>query len=102
MTSSRYSQLMRVKLLVFGVLKDLLGGLTEEMELPDESTVGNLLRILQEKTSNLRMQPDMWKSVAVAVNREYASASVVLRDGDEVALLPPVSGGLCGRERHAG
>jgi molybdopterin converting factor small subunit len=36
----------------------------------------------------------LWRSLAVAVNREYGSASIVLRDGDEVALLPPVSGGL--------
>ena len=34
-----------------------------------------------------------WDSIAVAVNQEYARANDVLRDGDEVALLPPVSGG---------
>jgi molybdopterin converting factor small subunit len=38
----------------------------------------------------------MWDSIAVAVNQEYAKADVVLKDGDEVALLPPVSGGLEG------
>jgi hypothetical protein len=35
----------------------------------------------------------LWRSLAVAVNREYSSHGAVLRDGDEVALLPPVSGG---------
>ena len=34
----------------------------------------------------------LWQSLAVAVNREYASLNAVLREGDEVALLPPVSG----------
>lgn len=35
----------------------------------------------------------LWRSLAVAVNREYASPDAALGDGDEVALLPPVSGG---------
>jgi molybdopterin converting factor small subunit len=35
----------------------------------------------------------LWRSLAVAVNREYASQAAVLCDDDEVALLPPVSGG---------
>lgn len=84
---------MRVKLLVFGVLKDLLGITTEELQVPDGSSVGDLLRILEGRTSNLRMEPTLWKSVAVAVNREYSPAATVLREADEVALLPPVSGG---------
>ena len=36
---------------------------------------------------------DRWTSIAVAVNQEYVQRSAVLREGDEVALLPPVSGG---------
>ena len=84
---------MRVKVLVFGVLKDLLGVTTEELQVPQGSTVGDLLRILESRTSNVTMEPKMWSSVAVAVNREYSSAAVVLCEGDEVALLPPVSGG---------
>ena len=39
------------------------------------------------------MDEGLWRSLAVAVNREYSSLAVVLREGDEVALLPPVSGG---------
>jgi hypothetical protein len=35
----------------------------------------------------------VWKSIAVAVNREYAGLAHILNEGDEVALLPPVSGG---------
>jgi molybdopterin converting factor subunit 1 len=84
---------MRVKLLCFGVLKDLLGLADEVVQVPEASTVADLLRILEEKTSNLRMNPKVWQSLAVAVNREYSSGAAVLRDGDEVALLPPVSGG---------
>jgi molybdopterin converting factor small subunit len=46
----------------------------------------------------------LWESIAVAVNQEYARAGDVLKDGDEVALLPPVSGGslvLAGLDRRA-
>jgi molybdopterin converting factor subunit 1 len=84
---------MRVRLLCFGVLKDLFGAATEEVELPDRSTVGGLLQILEQRTSNSRMDAKVWQTLAVAVNREYSSASSTLREGDEVALLPPVSGG---------
>ena len=84
---------MRVRVLYFGVLKDLFGAAEGEIEAPAGTTVGDLLRILRDRTSNRHMEPKLWQSVAVAVNREYSSHGVALREGDEVALLPPVSGG---------
>jgi len=97
---------MRVKLLSFGVLKDLLRVGTEEIEVPAGSTVADVLQIVEQRTSNHRMNHEVWHSLAVAVNREYSSVGVVLRDGDEIALLPPVSGGAikdgaaCGRNHE--
>ena len=85
---------MRVRVLCFGVLKDLLQVATEEIELPEGSSVTDLLQILEQRTSNSSMNAEVWQSLAVAVNREYSSGTALLRDGDEVALLPPVSGGL--------
>jgi molybdopterin converting factor subunit 1 len=95
---------MRVRMLYFGVLRELFGVSDEAVELPNGAMVGDLLRYLRVRTSNdsmsnkaeLALDERLWKSLAVAVNREYGSTSIVLRDGDEVALLPPVSGG-CGR-----
>jgi molybdopterin converting factor subunit 1 len=90
---------MRVTVLYFGVLRDRFGAADQILDLPDNQTVGDLLRILRRQTSNDPMaetserDEQLWRSLAVAVNREYGSASIVLRDGDEVALLPPVSGG---------
>ncbi len=92
---------MRVRVLYFGVLKERFGLAEEEMDAPEGTTVGNLLRILVERTSNVKMERKMWQSIAVAVNREYGSHAVVLHDGDEVALLPPVSGGLLRGGREA-
>jgi molybdopterin converting factor subunit 1 len=97
---------VRVKVLFFGVLRDWFGVTDEVAELPTGATVGELLELLRGRASKSLMgmtevgaQEQLWRSLAVAVNREYGSTSIVLRDGDEVALLPPVSGGSC-RERE--
>ena len=80
---------MRVTLLAFGMLRDLIPA-SALLDLPDGATVSNLL---DRCRSLAACEPAAWASVAVAVNREYAQGSHVLADGDEVALLPPVSGG---------
>jgi len=91
---------MRVRVLYFGVLREMAGVADEAAELVDGATVGDLLGVLRGRTSNSEIDDKeegfderLWRSLAVAVNREYGSASIVLREGDEVALLPPVSGG---------
>lgn len=92
---------MRVKVLYFGVLRDRFGTSDEAVEVADGAAVGDLLSILLGRTSNNPMgnaagrgvDEQLWRSLAVAVNREYSLQNVVLCDGDEVALLPPVSGG---------
>jgi molybdopterin converting factor small subunit len=83
---------MRVKVLYFGVLKDYFGD-SADVGLPDGADVAALL-VQHEDRANI-----IWKSIAVAVNRQYAKAGDVLHDGDEVALLPPVSGGSWPDER---
>jgi molybdopterin converting factor subunit 1 len=85
-----YSVWMRVRVLYFGVLKDVMGRRSAEMELAEGSSVAELLAVHR---SSGRAADSVWDSIAVAVNQEYAQAGDVLKDGDEVALLPPVSGG---------
>jgi molybdopterin synthase catalytic subunit len=83
---------MRVQLLAFGVLRGEFG--ERSLDLPEGATVGDLLELLGEK---LRHRPAAWQllpRIAVSVNAEYARAERVLCEGDEVGLLPPVSGGL--------
>ena len=82
---------MRVDVLYFGTLKDLFALEQETLDLPDGSTVEALMSLLRARTSK---QSDIWRTLAVAVNRDYAGLATVLRDGDEVAFLPPVSGGV--------
>ena len=81
---------MRVDVLCFGVLKDFFGGERDVVELADGATVDALVMLLRGRGAK---DATVWGSLAVAVNREYAGRATVLHDGDEVALLPPVSGG---------
>jgi len=82
---------MRVQLLPFGVMKDFLS--STSLELPSGASVEELLQVLREKSASGPRLEQMLSRIAVSVNAEYAHASQILRDGDQVGLLPPVSGG---------
>jgi molybdopterin converting factor subunit 1 len=90
---------MRVRVLYFGVLKDVTGHSRVEMELKDGTSVEDLLA---RHRGSGAAAGSIWDSIAVAVNQEYARVEDVLKDGDEVALLPPVSGGFEESGRYAG
>lgn len=84
---------MRVRVFAFGILKDSWGSDAVAVELPEGATVAKLLDHLQSGRSAA-----MLRGIAVSVNAEYANAAQVLREGDEVGLLPPVSGGVAPAE----
>jgi molybdopterin synthase catalytic subunit len=79
---------MQIRVLTFGVLKDWLGPAPSTVELPEGASVASLLERLSARIPALPL-----RGIAVSVNAEYATAAQLLRDGDEVGLLPPVSGG---------
>ena len=81
---------MQVRVLFFGVLKDLAGRGSDSISLPEHATVSDVLQYYEQRLS---ANHALWASIAVSVNQEYASADAQLRSNDEVALLPPVSGG---------
>lgn len=83
---------MRVQVIPFGVLKDWLGSQPATAELPDGASVAALLERLRT-TLPASAVTQILASIAVSVNAEYAQAQHILHDGDEVGLLPPVSGG---------
>jgi molybdopterin converting factor small subunit len=87
---------VRIHLLYFGLLKDFFGGERDTLDLPQGARVEDALRLLRAGASNPQTgtHAAIWNSLAVAVNREYAAASTPLHDADELALLPPVSGGV--------
>jgi len=82
---------IQVRVLPFGVLKDWLGQDALPIVLQQGASVAHLLAQL----NGLAPAP-LLHSIAVSVNAEYATASHILHEGDEVGLLPPVSGGSDG------
>jgi MoaE-MoaD fusion protein len=81
---------MRVRILFFGVLKDLMGRASEDGEFPSGADLRAVFDAVAGRCPALR---EMASSIVMARNQEFAEPSVKLEDGDEVALLPPVSGG---------
>ena len=81
---------MRIRVLLFGQLKDITGRSEDPVDLAPGSTLGDLRELYSNQFPGFRA---LAGSLACSVNQEYAPASTVLCDGDEVGLLPPVSGG---------
>lgn len=79
---------MKVNVLAFGIAKDIFGGATIQVELPDIG-VSTLKQVLEERYPRLKQIA----SYMVAVNNEYAGDDVLLTERDEIAIIPPVSGG---------
>lgn len=80
---------MKLKVLLFGITREIAAQPTLTVEMPDGSRVVDLKSKLQNNYpafQNLR-------SLAVAVNSEYADETQPLSTNDEIALIPPVSGG---------
>ena len=83
-----------VRVLSFATALDAVGSAETEHELPDGSTIADLIERLTAAYPDLAL---LWPRLAVAVDGEVAAdRAAPLHDGAEVALLPPVSGGSCG------
>jgi molybdopterin converting factor subunit 1 len=82
---------MNVRVLFFGVLRDLVGKASETLDLRDGACAGDVLTHYESQVPQMK---ESLASVAIAVNQEYSSPGTKLNSDDEIALLPPVSGGL--------
>ena len=81
---------MQVRVLFFGMLKDLAGRGDESVNLPEGATVADLLEQCEQRIPRLH---DYLPSLAISLNQEYSGPEARLHGNDEVGLLPPVSGG---------
>ena len=79
---------MKYKVRAFGVTRDLLGGRESVMEIQ-----GQTVAALRAQLISMYPQLAGLKSLMIAVNNEYADDSTELQESDEIALIPPVSGG---------
>ena len=81
---------MKVRLLFFAVLRDIAGVDARELVLAEGTTARDVWQSLRHEFAKLAdyVQPPM-----IAVNEAYAEPETVLREGDELAFIPPVAGG---------
>lgn len=80
---------MHFKILAFGIAKDIVGARTIEWEATRELTIKELIQDIISKYPELK---DL-ASIKIAVNEEYVEDQYLIQTHDEVALIPPVSGG---------
>ncbi|OOQ62039.1 MoaD/ThiS family protein [Mucilaginibacter pedocola] len=80
---------MKVNVLAFGIAKDIFGGSSIAVELTGDDTTANLKSTLETAYPRLKQLA----SYMVAVNNEYANDTLPLSERDEIAIIPPVSGG---------
>jgi molybdopterin converting factor subunit 1 len=81
---------MRVRVLFFGVLKEMIGKSVDLLDLADGASLRDVLALYESQNPRLK---ESLPSLAMAVNQEYSGPDTKLKENDEIALLPPVSGG---------
>lgn len=81
---------MRIHIVAFATASDIVGKDRQTLELADGSRLSDLQHVLVDRYPAL---VPLWPRLAIAVDGELGGGDPVLRDGAEVALLPPVSGG---------
>lgn len=84
------SQTIRVKVLFFGRLKELAGRTEDCVDVPESSSIERLFALYLSRIPELAKYRS---SLVASRNQEFAAWDTPLRSGDEVAFLPPVSGG---------
>ncbi len=80
---------MSITVLLFASYADAFGGPSLVLDLPAGATVGDLLAEVGRRPGARQLPP----RPLVAVNQRYAPLTATVREGDEVALIPPVAGG---------
>ncbi|HUS27759.1 MAG TPA: molybdopterin converting factor subunit 1 [Kofleriaceae bacterium] len=88
---------MRIHVLYFAVFRERLRRDEEDLEIADGATVGHAIDALAARHADIGKLRGRFR---VAVNQDFVDDAHTLRDGDELALIPPVAGGSEGRARH--
>jgi len=81
---------MKIKVKFFAMCHEMFGRREENMEFLESATVMDILKRLESEKPEFAEYYDVMQ---IAVNWEYATKNTPLKNGDEVALIPPVTGG---------
>jgi molybdopterin synthase catalytic subunit len=81
---------VKIKVLFFGVVKDIVGRSEDTLDVSDGATLGDVYATYADGSERLR---ELTNSILLAANHEFSPRTRRLAEGDEVAFLPPVSGG---------
>lgn len=82
-----------IRVLYFASLRERLGSTGEEIDLPGPATVGDIAALLRTRGAPWSDALGEEQTVMAALNQEMARPETLVRDGDEVAFFPPVTGG---------
>ena len=80
---------MKIKLQAFGIAKDIIGGASGELDLSDNATIVHV----KDKLTQLYPGFESIRKFSIAVNQEYQDDDFEINEGDELVIIPPVSGG---------
>jgi molybdopterin synthase sulfur carrier subunit len=80
---------MNVKIKLFATCREVVGKNELDLQVENPCTVHNIIEDLKQKYPKL----EQMNSFLIAVNMEYAQSNAPVRDGDVIAIIPPVSGG---------
>jgi len=80
---------MNLNILAFGIVKEIFQNSSVEVELNGAPTISNLRSVIEKDYPRIKQLA----SYMIAVNNEYATADLIIDEKDEIAIIPPVSGG---------
>jgi len=80
---------MKVKILAFGIAKDIVGARKGEMDFTEEATIAQVKDALTARFPKF----EALRKFSIAVNEAYEEDNYTIKEGDELAIIPPVSGG---------
>jgi molybdopterin converting factor small subunit len=80
---------MKIKLIAFGIAKEIIGPAESDLEVKNPCNIGDLKRILITQYHEFKKL----QSIKFAINEDYQEDQFQIHEGDEVVIIPPVSGG---------
>jgi molybdopterin synthase sulfur carrier subunit len=80
---------MNITILAFGIVREIFNSNSIQIELPEGSTTASLKALLNSQYLALQQLA----IYMIAVNNEYSPENKIILEGDEIAIIPPVSGG---------